>query len=134
MAMELKPVFRGVRPELLATLSAEDQEVVKAVQRLVLGGGAADDKGAYVTAKFSEQQIKVITRELKVLDTNLGRLPDNGGFRYVHLREDAVNDRKDSALFTLRKIKVDMDIEAELAKAKRRPAKKVPALVGAARK
>ena len=103
MAMELKPAFLGVRAELLATLPKEDQKALAVLVRL------ADDKGIPAVTR------NIFTRELKVLDTELGRKPENGGYPYVRLDEEALNGRISSVLTLARKLMENEDLEKAIA-------------------
>ena len=105
MAMELKPAFLGVRAELLATLPKEDQKALAVLVRL------ADDKGIPAVTR------NIFTRELKVLDTELGRKPENGGYPFVNLDEKVLDYRISSVLRFARMLTEKEDLKKAEMKA-----------------
>lgn len=126
MVMELKPSFLGVRKELLATLPEEDQRAVKALERQARNPNVPEAKRI------------IFLRELKVLDTDLGRKPENGGYPYPLLDEVKLDDRIQSVLALARGIVFEEDIlkavsekEAELGSSLKKSPKRSPLAVAA---
>ncbi len=103
MVMELKPAFLGVRSMLLATLTPDELRAVKAIEAKV------ND------TNVPEATRRILERELKVLDSNLGRLPENGGYPYHTANFTDIKDRIHSAIVLGTRLADEGDLAKALA-------------------